>query len=83
MKTIVRNIHIVQPPNNSKLPKPSADAPKANNGKQQGESNAVIKSPIVPNLSTFEFSFKIFDIKLINVRVLRHLLKWLINRKRL
>lgn len=37
IKTIARNIHIVHPPNNSKLPNPSLDAPNAKRGKQQGE----------------------------------------------
>lgn len=62
ISTINKNTHIVQPPNNSKLPKPSADAPKANKGKQQGENNAVTKSPKVPNLSTFD-CISIFNLK--------------------
>jgi hypothetical protein len=45
------NTYIAQPPNNSKLPRPKADAPKANRGKQHGESMAVMKRPAVPNLS--------------------------------
>ena len=59
ISTIAWKTYIVHPPNNSKLPSPSADAPNANNGKQQGENRAVIKSPIVPNLSMFDFSFKL------------------------
>ena len=55
--TIARKIHIVQPPNNSKLPSPKADAAKVNNGKQQGEKNAVIKIPIVANLSILFTAF--------------------------
>jgi len=55
-----RNTHIVHPPNNSKLPNPNVDAPNAKSGKQQGEKSAVVKRPIVPNLSTL---FIIFILK--------------------
>lgn len=57
IKTITRNIHIVHPPNNSKLPNPNVDAPNAKRGKQQGENSAVVNRPIVPNLSMLFVNF--------------------------
>ena len=57
IKTIARNIHIVHPPNNSKLPNPNVDAPNAKRGKQQGENSAVKNRPPVPNLSMLFVSF--------------------------
>jgi hypothetical protein len=55
--TMTRKIHIVHPPNSSKLPNPNVDAPNAKRGKQQGENMAVVKRPIVPNLSMLFVSF--------------------------
>ena len=60
IKTIAKNIHIVHPPNNSKVPNPNVDAPTAKRGKQQGDNNAVVNRPSVPNLSIL---FIIFILK--------------------